>query len=128
MGWLKLAAGVFGLGGDYLKAKNELKLTKVKGAIEVTKQKAKSIDTWEQTHAKGSQASWKDEFWTIVWSIPVILSFTPDGAPHALAGFEALKKMPDWYTYTLMTIVLASFGIRMGSAVKDKLADWRGKG
>jgi hypothetical protein len=125
--WFKALLGAIGIGGDYLKAKSELKLTKVKGAIDVTKQKAKSIDTWEQTHAVGSQTSWKDEFWTIVWSIPVIMSFTPGGAKFALAGFEALKLMPEWYTYTLMTIVLASFGIRIGGAIKGKIDKWRGK-
>lgn len=125
-GWLKIAASALGIGGDYLKAKSELKLTKVQGEIDITKQKAQSIDTWEQTHAKGSQTSWKDEFWTIVWSIPVILSFIPGGAQYALKGFEALKQMPEWYTYTLMTIVLASFGIRIGGVVKEKLAKWKG--
>ncbi len=125
--WIKALLGVLGIGGDYLRAKSELKLTKVKGDIDVTKQKAKSIDTWEQTHAKGSQSSWKDEFWTVVWSIPVIMSFTPGGEDYALAGFEALALMPEWYTYTLMTIVLASFGIRFGGAVKTKVDEWRKK-
>ncbi len=125
--WINALLGVLGLGGDYLKAKSELKLTKVKGDINITKQKAKSIDTWEQTHAKGSQSSWKDEFWTVVWSVPVIMSFTPGGAEYALAGFEALKTMPEWYTYTLMTIVLASFGIRFGGVVKAKVDEWRKK-
>lgn len=127
LGWFKLLGGALGIGGDYLKAKNELKLTKVQGEIDVTKKKAESIDTWEQTQAKNSQTSWKDEFWTVVWSIPVILAFTPEGAKYALAGFEALKQMPEWYTYTLMTIVLASFGIRIGGVVKDKLDKWRDK-
>lgn len=126
-GWIKLALSAVGIGGDYLKAKSELKLTKVKGEIDITKQKAQSIDTWEQTHAKGSQTSWKDEFWTVVWSIPVILAFVPGGVAYAVAGFEALKQMPEWYTYTLMTIVLASFGIRITGTVKDQIDKWKGK-
>ncbi len=125
--WWNVLLGALGIGRDVLKAKGELKLTKVKGEIDVTKQKAKSIDTWEQTQAKGSQTSWKDEFWTIVWSIPVIMAFTPGGSKYALAGFEALKAMPEWYTYTLMTIVLASFGIRFGGTIKTKIDEWRSK-
>jgi hypothetical protein len=127
LAWIKLAAGALGLGGDYLKGKQRLKQTKLEGEISITQKKAESIDTWEQTHAKGSQTSWKDEFWTIVWSIPVILCFVPGGASYALAGFDALAKMPEWYTYTLMTIVLASFGIRFGGVVKAKLDNWKAK-
>lgn len=126
-GWVKLALSAVGIGGDYLKAKSELKLTRVRGEIDVTKQKAKSIDTWEQTHAKGSQTSWKDEFWTVVWAIPVVMAFIPGGVEYALAGFAALKQMPEWYTYTLMTIVLASFGIRITGTVKEQIDKWKAK-
>jgi hypothetical protein len=125
LGWVKLALGAIGLGGDYLEGKQRLKQTKLEGEISITKKKAEHIDTWEQTHAQGSQTSWKDEFWTLVWSVPVIMAFIPGGAKYALAGFDALMMMPEWYTYTLMTIVLAAFGIRLTGAVKAKLDDWR---
>lgn len=129
MGWFRALLGVIGIGGDYLQAKSTLKLTKVKGAIRVTEKKAESIATWEEKQVDASVTSWKDEFWTIVWSVPVILSFmqfgTFDGPAIAQAGFSALKLMPDWYTYTLMTIVLASFGIRLSGTIKNQLVRWK---
>ena len=125
--WLKAIMGVLGIGGEYLGAKAKLKQTKIEGEIYVTQQRAKDISSWEQTHAKASASSWKDEFWTIVWAVPVILAFTPDGVQYALAGFDALQEMPEWYTYTLMTIVLASFGIRLSGTVKGQLDKWTKK-
>ena len=130
MGWFGILGNLLGIGKDVLGAKAKLKMTKLNGAIAVTQKKAESIATWEQTQAKASESSWKDEFWTVIWSIPVILSFVKfsgfDGPAVALDGFAALKTMPDWYTYTLMTIVLASFGIRLTGTVKAQLAKWKG--
>ena len=63
---------------------------------------------------RGSQNSWKDEWLTILFSIPLILCFLPfDWADRAVQnGFAALESMPDWYQYTLGIIVAASFGVR----------------
>ena len=62
--------------------------------------------------AEGSMYSWKDEYWTIILSIPMILCFFPDMVPHIKAGFAALKGMPDWYQNVLMLSISASFGYR----------------
>lgn len=125
MAWIQLLTAALGIGKDHLKAKADLKMAKTQGEIAITNKKAEHIETWEQTQAKGSTTSWKDEFWTLIWSIPLIMCFIPGGAEYALAGFESLKEMPEWYTYTLMTIVLASFGIRLGGPMAQKFGEWR---
>ena len=53
--------------------------------------------------AQGSQNSWKDEWPTILFSIPLILAFAGDfGDVLIIAqGFAALEVMPTWYQYTL---------------------------
>ncbi len=68
--------------------------------------------TWETIMAEASVTSWKDEWLTILFSIPLILAFVPPAVPVVKAGFEALQSMPDWYRYTLSVIVAASFGVR----------------
>lgn len=125
--WMKAILGAIGIGGEYLQSKAKLKQTKVESEARVVEKAADNIADWEQLHAKGSQTSWKDEFWTLVWAAPLILCFVPGGQEYALAGFEALKQMPDWYTYVLVTIVLASFGIRMGDKLKATVDKWRSK-
>ena len=111
-----IIAGVTG----WFKSKAELKAATVKGQIQVIQQASQNIADWEQLHAKGSQTSWKDEFWTIVFAIPLIMGFV-GYAEEANKGFLALSNMPDWYQYTLVTMVLASFGIRIGSIIKGKM-------
>ena len=74
---------------------------------------ATSTAEWEKIMAKGSQDSWKDEWLTILFSIPLILAFAGDmGRTIVAQGFAALEVMPTWYQYTLGVIVSASFGVR----------------
>lgn len=123
--WWNAIAGVLGIGGDYLKSKAKLKQTKVEGEIDIVKTAAQDLAQWEQLHAKGSQTSWKDEFWTLIWAAPLIMCFIPGGVEYAKAGFAALAQMPEWYTYVLVTIVLASFGIRFTGKAKEMVDQWR---
>ena len=88
------------------------------GQIKVIQSASNNTADWEQLHAKGSQTSWKDEFWTVVFAVPLIMGFIPGGEKYTSAGFEALRTMPEWYQYTLVTMVLASFGIRVTSTFK----------
>lgn len=102
----------------WFKDKSAIKKAKVEGQIKVIQQAAGNTAEWEQLHAKGSQTSWKDEFWTLVFAIPLIMGFIPGGEKYTKAGFTALSGMPEWYQYTLVTMVLASFGIKMTGTVK----------
>ena len=105
-GWLKGKA-------DKQAAEAKLKLTEaeVKGKILLSKET--SVADWERIMAQGSQTSWKDEWLTILFSIPLVLVFLGDTGRDIVAnGFAALETMPDWYQYTLGVIVAASFGVR----------------
>jgi len=62
--------------------------------------------------AKGSASSWKDEWLTILFSIPLILAFIPGMEEVVANGFLQLQAMPEWYQYSLGVIVAASFGVR----------------
>jgi len=94
------------------KAKAEQKLTKIKAETELmTKQIAGEID-WDVEAIKSSKESWKDEYLTILFSIPLLLCFLPFTVEYVERGFAALAMTPDWYKYTLGVIVSASFGIK----------------
>ena len=63
--------------------------------------------------AQGSRSSWKDEWLTILFSIPLILAFCGEWGRGVVAeGFNALEQMPSYYQYTLGVIVSASFAVR----------------
>ena len=67
---------------------------------------------WDTLMAKATETSWKDEYWTIVLSIPAILCFVPGMVEHVRAGFDALGGMPGWYQWMLGIAVGAAFGYR----------------
>jgi hypothetical protein len=71
------------------------------------------LATWEQIQAEAGSHSWKDEFWTIILSIPAIGCFIPGGAEIMVEGFKALELMPEFYQYWLGVAVLTAFGIRI---------------
>jgi len=74
--------------------------------------------TWETMQAKGSMSSWKDEWFVVILSIPMIGAFIPDLVPYIQRGFEVLETMPDYYKGFLGAAIAASFGIKT-------LANWK---
>ena len=105
-GWLQGKA-------DVKAAEAKLKLTEAEAKAKIMLSKETSIADLERIMAQGSQNSWKDEWLTILFSIPLVLVFLGDTGRQVVAdGFAALETMPDWYQYTLGVIVAASFGVR----------------
>jgi len=95
------------------RGKTAISRAKAEAEATVMVSAATSTADWERIMAKGSQDSWKDEWLTILFSIPLILAFCGDfGRITVAAGFSALEIMPDWYQYTLGVIVSASFAVR----------------
>lgn len=95
------------------RANNELKITKVKAETELLQKKVAGTVDWDLEMAKASSTSWKDEWLTILFSIPLVLCFCGEwGRDIVREGFVALSGMPDFYQMTLGVIVAASFGFR----------------
>ena len=55
--------------------------------------RSQSTAEWERIMAEASKNSWKDEWLTIVFSIPLILVFIPSMVEHIQAGFTALATL-----------------------------------
>jgi hypothetical protein len=104
--------GVLALGKTWLEGKNTKIKAKAEAEATVLVKSAESEANWENIMAQNSASSWKDEWITILFSIPMILCFFPATVEHVRAGFVALDGMPTWYQYTLSIIVAASFGVR----------------
>ena len=67
---------------------------------------------WENIMAKGAANSWKDEWFTVILSIPLVGAFIPDFVPYIMAGFQALQATPEWYQWSVLAAISASFGLR----------------
>lgn len=114
MGFWKLPiiGDVVGMVGDSLGARRKRKQIKLEAEIKAKQQQLEQDISWEALQARNAGESWKDEYWTIVLSIPLIMCFFPPMVPHIQAGFQALEQMPMWYRASLGVAIAAAFGVK----------------
>ena len=94
------------------KAQAKTRVAKAEAEAIVMQKKATGEIDWDLEMAKGSTSSWKDEWLTILFSIPLVLAFIPGMEEVVANGFAQLQAMPEWYQYSLGVVVAASFGVR----------------
>lgn len=105
---IPIISEVFGIVRTWLQGRQ-----KIQEATDARKAQIIQNDAnWDNLMAQASASSWKDEWLTLLFSVPLIGCFIPAAVPHVQAGFEALKSMPGWYSYTIGVIVAASFGVK----------------
>ncbi len=109
-----LIGPVTNLIGSHLNNKKEEKQAKHKAKLAIIENNA----DWESKMADASSNSWKDEFWTIVLSVPIFMigyAIAADDIAvidRVTLAFAALNDLPDWYQYLLFIAISSSFGIR----------------
>lgn len=111
--------------------------TVIKGVVDVVKTKTetkKLMAQAEQTHIrkmaegeiayaiesqKNMQNSWRDEWFTIILSIPLLIVFGAiffgkyEWIEKLKEGFNTLDSLPDWYIWALMAAIASSFGLKV---------------
>ena len=65
---------------------------------------------WEKDSLDNS--GWKDEFWTIVISMPLILAWCPWTSEWVTEGFNTFAATPDWYQIAFGICVSSAFGFK----------------
>lgn len=116
---LPFIAPVIGLLGGLAKSWMKKKQVQAEGKIEIEKAKVKGkinqaaeIISIDKASSGDMRYSWKDEFFVLILSIPVVLCFIPGFDVHVLRGFAVLKETPEWYRYAFLGAIVASFGLR----------------
>ena len=105
----QIISSIGGLAASIIDSKTQLKLTEA----EIKKKQLTGEIDWDIEAIRATQNSWKDEWITLLFSIPLILAFCGDwGNAIVQAGFAALEVMPQWYQIALGGIVSASIGMR----------------
>lgn len=61
---------------------------------------------------------YSDEVLIFIWAAPFVAVFIPGLETYAVAGFNNLDQLPDWYVGGFITISFAVFGI-------DKIFAWK---
>ncbi len=109
------------LGRTWLEGKVAKTKAKAEAEAAVMINQSKSAADWETAMARASNTSRKDEWITILFSIPLVLAFIPSAVPYVREGFAVLATMPDWYQYGLSVIIAASFGVRGAIGIMNKV-------
>ena len=94
------------------KLESDIKINQAKTDAQIQKISTgqKADIAWENTSI--SNAGWKDEYWTIIISLPMIMCFIPGLVLYVERGFEALQKTPDWYQWAVGIAIGSAFGVR----------------
>ena len=106
---------------DIVKGWQARKTVKLEGDLAIagakTTAQIKKIETgqiadiaWEKTSLE--QSGWKDEYWTIVLSLPMIMCFIPGLVTYVERGFMALQQTPLWYRYAVGVAIGSAFGVK----------------
>ena len=109
------------LGKVWLEGKTAKTKAKAEAEASVMKTQAKSAADWETAMARASNQSWKDEWLTVLFSIPLILAFVPSAVSYVREGFVVLATMPEWYQTGLSIVIAASFGVRGAIGIMNKV-------
>jgi nicotinamide riboside transporter PnuC len=105
---LNIISSITGLATTYIDSK-----AKVKAAEAETKMKLATGEiSWEQAAIEASKDSWKDELWTIVFVLILVLNFIPSMQDIMARGFANLETTPIWVQWGMYASIAASFGIR----------------
>ena len=109
------------IGKTFLNNRAEEKQAKHQAKMSVIQNDA----NWEGKMADASAHSWKDEFWTIILSIPLfmvgyaIIAGDMSIVDRTKQAFQTLDELPEWYQYLLFIAISSSFGIKGASKLMD---------
>lgn len=111
-----IISSVTQLVSDYFNGKRKVKQAEIEREVKALTHEA----DWDTVQAKAGASSWKDEWLTLLISIPLIMAFIPEAALYVDAGFGVLATMPEWYQYLVGVVFAASFGIKKVTDVLGK--------
>ena len=95
------------------KAETGAKVARAKAEATIAEKQATGEIDYDLTAANQMASSWRDEFFSLLFAIPMVLAFCGDwGREIVFNGFEALQQMPTWYQVSLGALVASSVGMR----------------
>lgn len=98
--------------GKELERQHEINLKKLDVASDLAKQGQQIEANWDTNAQEDAKISWKDEYLTILLTVPLVLSFIPYTQQAVLNGFYTLQQTPVWYLTLVSGVVASAFGLR----------------
>jgi hypothetical protein len=88
------------------KAETGAKVARAKAEATIAEKQATGEIDYDIAAANQMASSWRDEFFSLLFAIPMVLAFCGDwGREIVFNGFEALQQMPTWYQVSLGALV-----------------------
>ena len=124
MSWLSLIPKLFDVGGSIIggwmdrkkiAAESKVRIDEARATHSITMAQNQQVadNEWDVQNTVNAQSSWKDEYWTLILSIPAILCFiSEEWANKVRVGFDALANTPDWYQIALLVAIATAFGYK----------------
>ena len=127
---IPIISSLISLGGTFLQGKQDEAKAKAAAAIvgiqaDADIKKAKAIAATKMAESGQTQnydldrlameqmsTSWKDEFILVIFLAPMVMAFIPGMDGYALAGFNVIAQMPQWYQYIILGMVVVIYGLR----------------
>ncbi len=118
-----ILGNILGMGRDWLASERKLKEARVEHELAMIKAQTETglamavkaqqgdID-WDIEAQKAAATGWKDEWLTILFSVPLVMAFIPGLDEYVHNGFDVLSETPEWYQIAIAVVVAASFGYR----------------
>lgn len=115
---------------NYVSHKQELKKIAKEGEIEEAKivaqtkvkqaeanlamaQEGQRIDgDLDKAAISDMRSSLKDEYLMLILTAPFVGSFIPTVQDHVAKGWEYIANAPEWYMYSFIGMMIATFGLR----------------
>ena len=94
------------------KAKTEMVVSERKMQAQINLKKSEADIDWDMIALENQRNSWRDEFLTILLSIPIVLCFIPGFEETVSKGFENMEKLPNWFQIAFLGSVASAFGLR----------------
>lgn len=118
---LPIIAAAVGYVGTWFTRRQEIKAEEHKAKTQLIKASADAKSERMKTGQEGDiawentsigQSGWRDEYLTIIISIPAILCFIPGCDIYVVNGFAALAGCPVWYQWLFLCSAGSAFGIK----------------
>jgi hypothetical protein len=114
-------------GFEVLKTQSKTKELKALAEQKHFEKMAEGKIEYEIVAQKNMKDSWRDEWFTILLSVPLLIVFLaiflnkPEWVAKLKEGFDVLNSLPDWYIYALLAAIASSFGIKVTDLIAKKL-------
>ena len=96
-----------------VQAKADIAIAEAEAEISLATRELDAEIAWDLIWAKQAEKSFKDDWFTYLHSLPLILLFIPSMQPFVKEGFRAMGEViPDWFLIIYALGVASAFGYR----------------